>query len=528
MIMRQSWKESLLIGVLFFVLYVAIGAYISQIKHYLPFDSLARLISAWLVFSGTEVKLASIGFLWPPIPTLVILPWVLIPPLVKSWLAVVVVSALFMALSCIILGQIAASCGISNWLRRMFMTIFGIHPFILMFGANGMSEAVLVAITLAACYWLIRFWQWDRNTHLIFAAGFFGLLPLIRYEYVILTIWAGFILTLLSWKRRSEFSEKGFRDFLEGRLLAYSSLAIYPLFLWALTSWYVMGNPIYFLLNDRSAVSVAEYLVASYARLLGSDVASFIVIFRTWFWIFPLGTIASIVGVSLGVRQRDSFLVSFSFMPWLIPLLQFILLIRQASVPLLRYFIMSVPLGAAISFVVYSQLFPLLQKYRWGKTTLIGAYLLLFVSSIYSSTVLLENYPFQTQERETWKALTSDQLPQNKEFEESYAIGKMLPTMIPSGSRVLIDTFHFGFAVMLGAGDHSIFMDFTDPNYDAALEYPPDYVDFVLVPKPEQRGALYSINMLHRSLHEEGAAWATLIEEFPETILEWKLYKVKR
>ena len=55
--MRNRWREDLIIGGLAFIFYLVLGAYISIIREYLPYDSLARLVSAWLVFEGAETKL---------------------------------------------------------------------------------------------------------------------------------------------------------------------------------------------------------------------------------------------------------------------------------------------------------------------------------------------------------------------------------------------------------------------------------------------------------------------------------------
>jgi len=71
-------------------------------------------------------------------------------------------------------------------------------------------------------------------------------------------------------------------------------------------------------------------------------------------------------------------------------------------------------------------------------------------------------------------------------------------------------------------------MDFTDPNYEEALKNPPAYVDYLILPRPEQRGALYSINIAHKKLYSEGASWAEWLDVLPTTDLGWKLYKVKR
>jgi hypothetical protein len=526
--MRIRLKEDLIIAGATMVFYLSLGGYLSLYRHYLPYDSLARLVSAWLVFYGTETKLASIGFVWPPIPTLAILPFTIFPWMVESWFAVVAVSAVATALSCVAINHLAALCGFPSGWRWAVVFLFAINPLIIVFGINGMSEALLMLFLLTACYWLVRFWQSDRNTYLIISGSFFGLLPLVRYEFILITLWSGLILVALCWKRRNSFSEFEFREFLEGRLLAYGSLAIYPLFLWAVANWFIMGNPLYFLFNNRSAVSLAEMQLSGYVNLVTSSSYSFRLVFGVWISLFFLGAIGSLTALIIGWRQKSLFLNYLALMFWVVPALQFILLIQRANVPLLRYFVMSIPLGFVIALVAAYRLLPIVSNDRRGKMLFFGVFIFLTIASNVVSWMTLERYPYQDIERESWRGITTKEPLDNRNFDQAYQIGQLLPNIIPAGSRVLIDTYQFGFGIMLGAKDHALFLDFTDPNYEEALKNPPAYVDYLILPRPEQRGALYAINIAQKKLYSEGASWAEWLDVLPTTDLGWKLYKVKR
>ncbi len=525
----KRFREDLFFGLLFFTFYLLLGIYLCLERNYLPYDALGRLVSAWLVLNGTEMKLASIGFVWPPIPTLLVIPFTAIPALVTSWVAMVIVSALFMALAGVMVGQIATLCGIGNGYRRVIMTLFTVNPLMIAFGANGMSEAILIACLTLACYYLIRFWRSDRNTDLIFTAGFFGLLPLIRYEFAVLSAWSGVLMVFLAWRNAHKFSVEEFRNYLEGRLLAYASLAVYPLFLWAIANWFIMGNPLYFLINDRSAVSLTEMQLSAYTTLVTTPFMSFRLVFGVWILIFILGAAAFLAVFFNGLLlRRSGFLLGMSGLWLMMPLVQMILLIQRSNVPLLRYFVMSVPLGVVLALVAAADMLGRMKGRRWAPHVVMGGFILLFVLSNFGSLKQLNEYPYQNMELDTWRALTTSEKISNVNIEDAYAVGRRLVEVIPPGSRVLIDTYHFGFAIELGAGTHDIFLDFTDPNYDAAVKNPPAHVDYVIVPTTYQRGALYVINMVHKKLHSEGATWAEPMNVLPSTYLEWKLFKVKR
>lgn len=523
--MKISWRENLIIGTLAFVIYFLLGAYIDFYRGYLPGDALSRLVSAWLVSHGTEIRLTSIGFIWPPIPNLLLIPWALIPGLFHNWLAVVIVSALSMALACIVLGYIADACGVSQWWRRLIILLFAINPLVIVFAINGMSEAILVAATFAACYWLIRFWQTERNTHLIFAAALFSLLPLIRYEFAVVSAWSGVLVLLLCWEKRRLFSKEKFSQFLEGQLLAYSSLVIYPIFLWAIANWFIMGSPTYFLANDRTATNLAGYQLAD---VIATPQNSFRIVFGIWFWAFPLELIASLALIILGAWKKSNFLIAFGFMPLIVPFVQFVLLTRRQSVPLLRYFMMDVPLGVIVALVFAAVFIPTIKRFRW-RTTLFNVFFLLLIAFSNITTIgQLQTYPYQTFEGATWRALTSNDDARDQNVMQAYQLGELLVRTLPKNSKVLMDTYGYGFAVLLGANNHSIFMDFTDPNYNKALLNPPAYVDYILLPKPAGRDSLYAINMYQKTLYSEGAPWAELVGIIPPTIDGWRLYKIKK
>lgn len=525
----KRWQWNLLGGTALFGFYFALGAYLCLARNYLPYDALARLVSAYLVFYGAEIKLATIGFVWPPIPTLLLLPFVLVPYLVKSWLAVVIVSSFFMMVSCFLVGRIARLCGVPDGWRRVVVLLFALNPLMVVFGANGMSEAILIAVTLAGCYWLVRFWQTDRNLDLLMSAGLFSLLPLIRYEAALLAAGAGLLIFIHSWLQgRTRLRLEEFRQFVEGRLLAFSALAIYPIFLWAVASWQIMGSPLYFLVNDRSALSLAGMQLSSY-RLSTDLFSAFRLTFGVWIHTFPLGLIASLGAVIAAVRLRQPFLAGFGLFPFILPVTQVFLLTGNATVPLLRYFVMTVPLGIVVglSTLKYYSAWPAGIHKRWS-LVFNAALLVLFILSNYMSAVVMETYPYQNIERDTWRALTTQNPIENRAVEDALAVGKVLAEIIPEGSRVLIDTYQFGFAVILGAGDAKLFFDFTDPDYDQAVLYPKGFVDYLLVPTVEGRGAFYSINRTHPRLHEQGAPWAELVEALPDTTLQWRLYKIIR
>jgi hypothetical protein len=536
----SNWWGDLLFGAIVFITYLVIGAYLTLVKNYLPGDALSRLVSAYLVFYGTQSKLATIGFVWPPIPTLLLLPLAWIPFVVETWLAPVVVSALFMSIACVLIGRIANLCNVSRGWQLAVMFLFATNPMILVFGINGMSEAILIATTLGACYWLIRFWDARRDTALILAAGLFGLLPIIRYETAVLTAGAGLLIAFLSWAWREQLPPNKFASLMEGRMLAYSSLAVYPIFLWTIGCWLITGNPLYFLVNERIALGTAIPQIVRMGIYDTSFLSSMRLTFGLWFELFPLGAIATLAAVGVGVWRRVSFLVGLGLVPLTLPFVQGILLSRQTTVPLLRYYIMVIPFAIVVLLVCWKAISSSLEQsnsrrlnhYNKLFLTLLA---LAFLASNFASGYALSTSRYESVEGETWQELgfrvpVSKGVPVNH-VREAVAIGRLLSQIVPEGSRVLLDTYGRGYAVILGAHNPKLFLNHTDPHYDDAVLSPRRFADYLLIPDPsneEVDGGKDAINQKHPYLYRDGAPWAELVDTLPPTAAGWRLYKIKR
>jgi hypothetical protein len=524
---QKQLVESVSVGGIAFLAYLAGGYYLSQVLHYLPHDGLARMVSAFLVLNGTEVKLATIGFVWPPLPTLVLIPFAAVRYLVDSWLALVICSALFMGISAMLLNRLCAKFEMPLVFRLLFSLIYVTNPMTIVFGANGMSEAVLSAFLLASVYWLVRYWQSGRHLHMIMAAFFLGMLPLIRYEMLLFTAASGVLVIIQTYAARHAKDKIPFRDLLEGNLLAYGAMVVYPVFLWMVANWEIMGSPLYFLRNDRSAISVSGKEITG-AGLDTNFVPAMEWCFRAWIELFPLVFVACILALVIGVWKRSPFLFAMGGIALITPVFLGYSLYRGSVIPLLRYFIVEVPLGIVVALIAWRVLYPNLQKKRASYIFLGGLAAVGLLSNI-STVNLFSTYKVVSVEMLSWVGFTQpDKLDRSgfMQFEDGYTIGKFLPNIIPPGKRILMDTYAGGYAVILASGNNKMFLDYTDPDFEAAAREPWKYADYVLVPSVYTEGDLNYINLKQRTLYTLGATWAEPVKGLPETSYGWKLFKI--
>src|SRR5688500_4870609 len=83
----------------------------------LPGDALARTYLAWRVLLGEEKKLANIGFVWTPLPSILQLPLVLLPPLRFHALSGNLITAVAGAGNVVVLHALARQWGWSSIAR---------------------------------------------------------------------------------------------------------------------------------------------------------------------------------------------------------------------------------------------------------------------------------------------------------------------------------------------------------------------------------------------------------------------------
>lgn len=246
--------EATLIWVLFAGGYFYVGQHVVVQLHLVNFDSLSRLAHAYFVWYNDPAKLAAIGFVWPPLQTLVLLPFAAIVPLATSLAAMPAASAVFMAGTMTVINFALRACEVPWFARYPLLLAFGLNPMIVYYGANGMAEAVYLYFLSFGIYFLIR-WAQHEQTHLLAFVGIgmaFGALS--RYELVpfAMVIGAGIAFVVLAGTPRGERARA-----LESSLILYLAPVVYFGMAWLFFNWLILGNPLYFLTFGATTADVS-------------------------------------------------------------------------------------------------------------------------------------------------------------------------------------------------------------------------------------------------------------------------------
>ena len=244
---RRAWRpsgvtvESVIIFLIASAAYMALGSWLVLDEHVLVFDGLSRLSHAFFVFWNAPPKLTAIGFVWPPIATLVFLPFAAIKPLATSLLALPLTSAIFGALLLVMVNRVLALARMPRWQRYPLVAAFGANPMIAFYAANGMAEVLYLFFLIGAIYAFMRWYLTRAPGALIAAAVFFSLGILSRYEVF------GWAVALTGSIALTSIRQRVTRAELEGTLLTYLAPIAYGVGLWLFFNWLILNDPLFWL-----------------------------------------------------------------------------------------------------------------------------------------------------------------------------------------------------------------------------------------------------------------------------------------
>jgi hypothetical protein len=531
-------------------LYLALAVVMVLQLHLLVGDAWSRVGNAYYMLFSRDPHLAAIGFVWNPLPSLLVAPLLLFaplwPPLVQQGFAANLISAFAMAGAVYQLRGVLADWGLGRVVRLLVVILFALHPMIVHYGANGDTEALFILLLLIAVRYVARWMHDGRLGPLVMSGLAVALAYWVRYEaaavgagLIIMVAVASAIRSPGAWRSRAL---TGVAD-----SLIVGLPFVFAFVSWSLASWVIVGNPfeqfqsvygttaqlqtgaVFVGQMSRENLLIGQWLgmepfVA--AIFVGSLVAALWK--RDWRWIAP----ATICGAVL----------AFSAWAWL----------TERTAGWIRYQIVIVPLASLLAgFLLahfsdrarpgpFSPSSPVLRQLRAGATvvlrwTLIGAVICSLGFALPSTLTTLQDPVVGRGGREQL-----DDVPR-------YLVGREVASYLdklrlPRGS-VLVDVF-LGFPIVLSSVNPRQFVITPDRDFKQVLADPEMFgVQYFLVPPS---GGLASLDALHRqwpNVYESGGGFGTLIREFRSPVeqsgfdpaifnqgvvesLRWRLYRI--
>jgi hypothetical protein len=515
--------------------YLAAGVLYALREHLVAGDAYARVAIAHRILFSRDPHLAAIGFVWSPLPVLALLPLIplkwLVPAVTDYGFVADVVSALCMAGAAHEVCGLLREIGVERAPRLALTAAFGLHPLIVLYAANGMSEAMFLLFLLVS---VRRFARWLRTGEVGAAAATglgLGAAYLTRYE----ALFAGAAATGLAaavsyWRGPGPVRQRWACAVADATVMSLPIAAAFVC--WILASWVITGNPMEQFSSSYGNAAQLSVKVGSSpgaggwsayaaAQLLG--VEPFLA------GVVALGALRSL-GVrpaSLGWRAGAALLAVtglaggvLAFMVWSSA--------RGVIDHELRYMILAVPLavlaaGPAIRAPAGT---------RFRRTVRAGgaASLLMVVAALPVSAVELVSLSMNPGDGPQVRAIFERNGVAERRaaarFTTERRIAADLDAMrLPPGT-VLVDDF-LGFGMPLSSRNPGQFAITSDRDFQSILADPAGSgIRFVLVPDPVEQGRLDAVNRRYPSLYANGAGMATLVREYPNAAdrVDWRLY----
>jgi hypothetical protein len=357
------------------------------------FDALDRLTRAYMVWHNQPPKLAAIGFVFPPLTTMVFLPFTIVKPLATSLVALPLTSAIFGGSMVVGMNRLFARCSMPGLQRWLLLAVFALNPMIVFYAGNGMSEVAYLALLTFSLYCFASWVLTTQPRFLVAAALTFSLLVLLRYSFGIWAIVIAVLIAIGLGRRGAQSDET------EGTLVTFLAPLVYALGVWILFNWLIVGDPLRWLSSSgafavnapqsgiATHVSTSEVLLRSGELTLG---------------VFALGIVVVPALVMTAISKRDE-------MSWWLAALALVGVVVMGAGALLSQDFNELAMRNALPVLIVCVAgVAWLYRVLPGMRTIIwlGGLVGLVVTGV-GSWIAMSHYPYQSQEQAFVRAVST-------------------------------------------------------------------------------------------------------------------------
>jgi hypothetical protein len=174
-------------------------------QHLIPGDAISRLANAYYVLFSRDPHLGAMGFVWNPLPSLILLPVLplkaLVPALTHDGLLAPLSSALFMAGTVGVGNDALRRLPVARTPRLALTLLLAVHPMTLIYAGNGMSEAFFLFFLILTVRGLLQWLNDGRPESLVPVGLSLGMAYGARYEALAPGLAVPVLVAAMSWWR---------------------------------------------------------------------------------------------------------------------------------------------------------------------------------------------------------------------------------------------------------------------------------------------------------------------------------------
>lgn len=362
---RRPRRESSVLFLVFAAAYLIVTALLIQ-RNVVFTDATSRLSNAFFVLYSRYPHLPALGFVWNPLPSLVLLPLLpfksLFPALVTAGVAGAIQSALCMAGTVATMASCLRKMGLGRGPRIVLAALFGLQPMILLYGGSGQSEPMLLLFLALAVSSLLS-WVRRRQPGSLVAAGVsLGLGYLARYEAVAPAIAAVVLVMAVSFFAARGPAVDRVRVMVNDMLLV-GGPALFAIVLWAASAKLLVGQwfPT-FSSNYGNAAQVANASKAIQQATGTNFAATLEYLGKQMFVLAPACAILLVIAVVLAVKRRDLSALVAPFIFGSVLAFAVAVLLAGSSFGWLRFQISIIPLTVLLAGTVLAPARPRVER----------------------------------------------------------------------------------------------------------------------------------------------------------------------
>ncbi|WP_295647554.1 ABC transporter [uncultured Dietzia sp.] len=525
--------------------YLAVGLYLALGVGYLQGDALSRVADTRAALLSRDPHLAAIGFIFTPLTALAQLPLVWLsewfPQLTRWGLTSIAVSAPAMAGAVVQVHAIARERRCPAWMTWLLTAAFALHPMIIYYGANGMSEALFVFFVVWAVRRLVR-WMTTDDVHDLIVAGLaLGLAYLTRYDALAATGTATLLVAAVAWYR----SRRGAVAVLDGLLVAAPTVLAFVV--WSATSWLITGSALAQFSSRYGNAAILEQSGGGSAGGLEAIAFSAAEIIVT----APALALVGAVCVTLAARRRDPEPLAL-LLPLAVLAFATLAYLRGLTFPFLRFYIIAVPLLVLCAVFLAPRHGRMRARRpgprpvdraddpsRWTAPVSAIAVLAVVAGLPVSAAAMLS--PELSQEQHALHAAilprlgySDPELRREQEaiiasFDTERRIAEYLDSLGLDDGSVILDTMQ-GFPIIASTSHPQTYVIPSDRDFVTALNDPGAHgIEYLLTVPDEGRGAADALNLRYPTIYENGSGFASLEAEVVNSGHDrptWRLWRV--
>ena len=549
---KRPWKLYTLV----FAVYTALGVWMNAGIGFIFTDSLSRVAAVSAMLLSLDPHFAAIGFVFTPLTAAVQIPMGLLgnwwPELLRWNITASVMSAAFMAGAVIQIRGIALDRGCARWVTVTLTVLFAVNPMIVMYAANGMSEAPFLFFVIWAVRRLIR-WMRNDDAHDLIAVGLaLALAYLTRYDALAPLFVAVAVVFVVSWIRFPQtVGDEGDSAFrLWGAAIDATVVAI-PGFIafcaWSFSSWLITGQAF----QQFSSVYGNSAIIEQSGGVIESPLSRLVFSFSEMAVLGPAVPVIMTSALVLAWRRRDPEVIVPIVLFGAVLGAQTLLYMMGSTFPFLRFYIAVIPLCFVLTVLIAPRGRPVVSrrpgraatpevvsekpKYT-GPSIILVVSMVLLAGSTALTFVAMGNARLAALEHSIASALIPGRQDLQEQailrtFGSERRIADYLDDLdLPDGS-VLMDTVE-GFAVVTASDNPKQFVITSDTDFVKILNNPSEYgVEYILAVPNEKRGVADAVNRRYPTMYETGSGGigALVIEVENDGGTEppaWRLYRI--